>query len=70
MYVVYHSPLWRHNTSDLFFFQGSHVVSESGSYILQWKYFDSAKTSFDFTLAPHKSKVMYHTELLRSEAFR
>lgn len=50
--------------------QGSHVVSESGSYILQWKYFDSAKTSFDFTLAPHKSKVMYHTELLRSEAFR
>ncbi|XP_078316638.1 SEC14-like protein 5 isoform X2 [Crassostrea virginica] len=50
--------------------QGSHVVSESGSFILQWKYFDSAKTSFDFTLAPHKSKVMYHTELLRSEAFR
>ncbi|KAK3091561.1 hypothetical protein FSP39_020820 [Pinctada imbricata] len=50
--------------------QGSHVVSESGSYILQWKYFDSAKAGFDFTLATHKSKVMYYTELLKSEAFR
>ncbi|KAJ8318370.1 hypothetical protein KUTeg_003461 [Tegillarca granosa] len=50
--------------------QGSHVTSQAGSYLLQWKYFDSAKASFDFTLATHKSKVMYHTELLKSDAFR
>ncbi|KAK7501943.1 hypothetical protein BaRGS_00006695 [Batillaria attramentaria] len=50
--------------------QGSHVTSQSGSYILQWKYFDSAKASFDFPLSSHKSKVMYFTELLPSEAFK
>ncbi|XP_076458817.1 SEC14-like protein 1 isoform X2 [Babylonia areolata] len=50
--------------------QGSHVTSQSGSYILQWKYFDSAKASFDFPLSSHKSKVMYYTELLPSEVFR
>lgn len=50
--------------------QGSHVASESGSYILQWKYFDSTKASFEFSLTTHKSKVMYHTELLQSAAFR
>ncbi|XP_025086727.1 SEC14-like protein 1 isoform X4 [Pomacea canaliculata] len=50
--------------------QGSHVTGQSGSYILQWKYFDSAKASFDFPLSSHKSKVMYYTELLPSEAFR
>ncbi|XP_053381314.1 SEC14-like protein 1 [Mercenaria mercenaria] len=50
--------------------QGSHVASESGSYILQWKYFDSTKASFEFSLTTHKSKVMYHTELLQSATFR
>ncbi|XP_046579039.1 SEC14-like protein 1 [Haliotis rubra] len=50
--------------------QGTHVTSQAGSYILQWKYFDSAKASFDFPLTSHKSKVMYYTELLPSEAFR
>ncbi|CAH1794678.1 unnamed protein product [Owenia fusiformis] len=52
--------------------QGSHVTSQAGAYILQWKYFDSAKAShsFDFSLSTHKSKVMYYTELLRSEDFR
>ncbi|XP_076455450.1 SEC14-like protein 1 [Babylonia areolata] len=50
--------------------QGSHVTSQPGSYVLQWKYFDSARPSFDFPLSTHKSKVMYHTELLPSEAFR
>ncbi|WAQ97346.1 S14L1-like protein [Mya arenaria] len=50
--------------------QGSHVVSSAGSYILQWKYFDSTKASFEFSLSTHKSKVMYHTELLLSEVFR
>ncbi|ESP04007.1 hypothetical protein LOTGIDRAFT_212187 [Lottia gigantea] len=50
--------------------QGSHVTSQSGSYILQWKYFDSARASFDFPLTSHKSKVMYYTELLQSEAFK
>lgn len=56
----------------MFYFnvQGSHVTSVSGSYILQWKYFDSGKAAFDFTLATHKSKVMYYTELLKSEAFK
>ena len=49
--------------------QGSHVTCLSGSYILQWKYFDSAKSSFDL-LSGHKSKVMYYTELLQSEKFR
>ena len=49
--------------------QGSHVTSQSGSYILQWRYFDSAKTSFDI-LSTHKSKVMYYTELLPSEQFK
>lgn len=50
--------------------QGSHVTSQPGSYVLQWKYFDSAKASFDFPLSSHKSKVMYYTELLPSAAFR
>lgn len=50
--------------------QGSHVTSLAGSYVLQWKFFDSTKASFDFTLATHKSKVMYYTDLLHSEAFR
>lgn len=50
--------------------QGSIVTSQTGSYILQWKYFDSAKPSFDFPLSSHKSKVMYYTELLKSEAFK
>ncbi|KAI8794138.1 SEC14-like protein 1 isoform X1 [Biomphalaria glabrata] len=50
--------------------QGSHVTSQPGRYILQWKYFDTTKPSFDFPLSSHKSKVMYHTELLPSAAFR
>ncbi|KAL5018685.1 hypothetical protein ScPMuIL_004407 [Solemya velum] len=50
--------------------QGSHVTSQFGSYILQWKYFESPKTSFDFPLASHKSKVMYHTDLLKSDAYK
>ncbi|KAK3604295.1 hypothetical protein CHS0354_011367 [Potamilus streckersoni] len=50
--------------------QGSHVTNIAGSYIMQWKYFDSTKASFDFPLAVHKSKLMYYTELLQSEAFR
>ncbi|XP_041363416.1 SEC14-like protein 5 [Gigantopelta aegis] len=50
--------------------QGTHVTSQSGSYILQWKYFDSAKAAFDFPLTSHKSKVMYNTELLPSNAFK
>ncbi|XP_012937593.1 SEC14-like protein 1 [Aplysia californica] len=50
--------------------QGSHVTSQPGRYILQWKYFDSTKPSFDFALTSHKSKVMYHTELLPSAAFK
>ena len=45
------------------------VASQSGSYILQWKYFDSAKGSFDI-LSTHKSKVMYYTELLPSDKFK
>ena len=51
-----------------FIFQGSHVTSQPGSYILQWKLFDSAK-SFDI-LSTHKSKVMYYNEVLPSEQFR
>ncbi|XP_014770135.1 SEC14-like protein 5 isoform X1 [Octopus bimaculoides] len=50
--------------------QGSIVTGQPGSYILQWKHFDSAKPSFDFPLSSHKSKVMYYTELLKSEAFK
>ncbi|KAH3871852.1 hypothetical protein DPMN_035067 [Dreissena polymorpha] len=50
--------------------QGSHVASTPGSYILQWKHFDSSKASFEFSLSTHKSKVMYYTELLPSEVFR
>jgi len=48
--------------------QGSHVTSVAGSYILQWKQFESTKASFEFT--SHKSRVMYYTELLQSEVFR
>ena len=40
-----------------------------GSYILQWKYFDSAKSSFQ-ALSMHKSKVMYYVEVIQSEQFR
>ncbi|XP_059157139.1 SEC14-like protein 1 [Physella acuta] len=50
--------------------QGSHVTSQAGNYILQWKYLDTTKPSFDFPLTWHKSKVMYHSELLPSAAFR
>ena len=45
------------------------MTSQAGSYILQWKYFDAAKGSFDI-LSTHKSKVMYYSELLPSEKFK
>ncbi|XP_064624503.1 SEC14-like protein 1 [Lineus longissimus] len=54
--------------------QGSHVASQPGSYLLQWKSFESSKSraphSFDFSLTGHKSKVMYYTELINSHDFR
>lgn len=46
------------------------MTAQAGSYVLQWKYFDSAKASFDFSLSAHKSRVMYYTELLKSEDFK
>ena len=45
------------------------MVVMPGSYILQWKYFDSAKSSFQ-ALSMHKSKVMYYVEVIQSEQFR
>lgn len=49
--------------------QGSAVTQHPGTYVLQWKFFDSSKASFEL-LAPHKAKVMYYTELIQSEKFR
>jgi len=49
--------------------QGSHVTSQAGSYILQWKCFDSSRSSFDLRSA-HKSKIMYYTEVLQSDKFK
>lgn len=60
--------------------QGSHVCSESGTYVLQWKFSEPHlsvtqgphhHSSFDFTLPlVHKCKIMYHFELLDSENFK
>lgn len=49
--------------------QGSHVTSQAGAYILQWKYLDSGRGSFDLRSA-HKSKIMYYTEVLQSDKFK
>lgn len=53
----------------LIYAQGSAVTQHPGTYVLQWKFFDSSKASFEL-LAPHKAKVMYYTELIQSEKFR
>jgi len=50
--------------------QGSHVASQAGSYVLQWKYFDAGRGSFDLRSAAHKSKIMYYTEVLQSDKFK
>ncbi|XP_064478235.1 SEC14-like protein 1 [Ornithodoros turicata] len=51
--------------------QGSHVTGAAGSYILQWRHMDNLPHhSFEFPLAPHKGKVMYYYELLKSQDYR
>ncbi|CAN8002366.1 unnamed protein product [Ixodes hexagonus] len=51
--------------------QGSHVTSVAGTYILQWRHLEGPQHhSFEFPLAPHKAKVMYYYELLKSHDYR
>lgn len=51
--------------------QGSHVTSAAGTYILQWRHLEGPQHhSFEFPLAPHKAKVMYYYELLKSHDYR
>lgn len=45
------------------------MTSQAGAYILQWKYFDSGRGSFDLRSA-HKSKIMLYTEVLQSDKFK
>ena len=45
------------------------MTSQAGAYILQWKYFDSGRGSFDLRSA-HKSRIMYYTEVLQSDKFK
>ncbi|XP_042218419.1 SEC14-like protein 1 isoform X2 [Homarus americanus] len=54
--------------------QGSHVTSHMGTYVLQWRYYESTQHSspldiIDSITAP-KSKIMYYYETLKSADYR
>nr|XP_045585059.1 SEC14-like protein 1 isoform X3 [Procambarus clarkii] len=54
--------------------QGSHVTSHMGTYILQWRYYESSQHTspldiIDSITAP-KSKIMYYYETLKSADYR
>lgn len=51
--------------------QGSHVTSAPGTYILQWRHLEGPQHHpFEFPLAPHKAKVMYYYEVLKSQDYK
>jgi len=59
--------------------QGSHVTNTTGSYILQWSYFDRTELTKgggggdmwdNITHPSHKAKVMYYYEVLNSLDYR
>ncbi|XP_075724661.1 real-time [Rhipicephalus microplus] len=51
--------------------QGSHVTNASGTYILQWRHLEGPQHHpFEFPLAPHKAKVMYYYEVLKSQDYK
>lgn len=54
--------------------QGSHVTSNEGTYVLQWRYHDPQHShhAFDIieSITTHKAKVMYYYETLKSQDFR
>ncbi|CAG0891982.1 unnamed protein product [Darwinula stevensoni] len=57
--------------------QGSHVTHHKGSYILQWKFYESPPphsfhTVADFidSITTHKAKVMYYYETLKSADYK
>ncbi|KAK8401215.1 hypothetical protein O3P69_002767 [Scylla paramamosain] len=63
-------PVYREGES----IQGSHVTSHMGTYILQWRYYESTQHTspldiIDSITAP-KAKIMYYYETLKSADYR
>ncbi|XP_026773037.3 SEC14-like protein 1 isoform X2 [Pangasianodon hypophthalmus] len=50
--------------------QGSHVTRWPGFYILQWRFHSSASSLSSLQVSTQKCRVMYYTEVLRSDDFR
>ncbi|XP_071547892.1 SEC14-like protein 1 isoform X2 [Panulirus ornatus] len=54
--------------------QGSHVTSHMGTYILQWRYYESTQHTSPLdiidSITAHKSKIMYYYETLKSADYR
>lgn len=58
--------------------QGSHVTSHPGTYVLQWKFFDLARSTAHLSplddvidsITAHKAKVMYYYETLNSSDYK
>ncbi len=59
--------------------QGSHVTSHTGTYVLQWKFFDRSAVAHHHSspledvldsITQHKAKVMYYYETLKSTDYK
>ncbi|KAK7085916.1 hypothetical protein SK128_015886, partial [Halocaridina rubra] len=54
--------------------QGSHVTSYMGTYVLQWRYYESAPHTSPLdiidTITAPKAKIMYYYEMLKSADYR
>lgn len=49
--------------------QGSHVTSEVGTYILQWRFSGQSLDLLD-SITAHKAQIMYYYEVLSSADYR
>ncbi|XP_066944134.1 SEC14-like protein 1 isoform X6 [Macrobrachium rosenbergii] len=63
-------PVYREGES----IQGSHVTSYMGTYVLQWRYYESAPHTSPLdiidTITAPKAKIMYYYETLKSADYR
>ncbi|XP_062875011.1 SEC14-like protein 1 isoform X2 [Trichomycterus rosablanca] len=66
-YIKVESPLICREGESI---QGSHVTRWTGFYILQWCFHSSASSLTSLQVSTHKCRVMYYTEVLRSDDFR
>ena len=54
----------------LSFSQGTHICTQPGVFILQWKYSSQAMASRGAPRILHRTKIMYYYEVLPSREFR